>query len=129
MNTRFLIVDDEQSILFAMDEYFATLSYKVDCANDLATAKALLSAAEYPLIIADLRLGGSDNQDGLEVVACAHQQYPKTRIVLLTAHGSAALTAEAQTRGADVVLNKPTSLPTLARIVTELLGNTARTSA
>ncbi len=107
-----------------MDEYFGTLGYKVDCANDLATAKALLRAQEYPLIIADLRLGGSDNQDGLEVVACAHDHYPKTRIVLLTAHGSPALTAEAQTRGADVVLNNPMPLPTLARIVTELLGST-----
>jgi len=121
VNARFLIVDDEKSILFAMDEYFGTLGYKVDCANDLASAKALLRAAEYPLIIADLRLGGSDNQDGLEIVACAHKHYPKTRIVLLTAYGSPALTAEAQTRGADVVLNKPMSLPKLALIVTELL--------
>jgi len=74
-------------------------------------------------------LGGSDNQDGLEIVACAHKQYPKTRIVLLTAYGSPALTAEAQTRGADVVLNKPMPLPTLARVVTELLGSTVPPSS
>lgn len=123
MRTRFLIVDDEKYILYSMSEYFETLGYAVDCANGLATAKSLLRDGKYPLIIADLRLGGSDNRDGLEIVACAHQHYPKTRTVLLTAYGSPALTQEARMRGADVVLSKPMPLPMLARIVTNLLGS------
>lgn len=112
-----LIVDDEETVLFAMHDYFGTLGYEVDCATDLATAKALLHERAYPLVITDLRLGGCDNQEGLEVVTCARGRYPSAQIVLLTAYGSPALTADAQRLGADAVLNKPMPLPKLAQFV------------
>lgn len=117
MRGRILIVDDEQTVRFAMQDYFETLGYEVDCAADLATAKALLHETTYPLVITDLRLGGSDNQEGLKIIMCAHRRNPDTRIVLLTAYGSPALTAEARRLGADTVLNKPMSLPKLAQFV------------
>lgn len=123
MEARLLVVDDEESILFAMHDYFGSLGYKVECARNMATAKALLRDAEYALMIADLRLGGSDSQDGLKIVACMRERFPKTRIVLLTAYGSPAVAAEARTRGADIVLNKPVSLPKLARLMNDLLGS------
>lgn len=121
MRGRILIVDDEETILVAMHDYFLALGYEVDCATDLAAAKALLQETAYPVVITDLRLGGSDNQDGLEIVRCAHGRHSSARIVLLTAYGSPALTAEARRLGADTVLNKPMSLPKLAQFVTGLV--------
>lgn len=119
---RLLVVDDEKFILFALQDYFGVLGYTVDCASDLAGASTLLREVEYALIIADLRLGGSDNQDGLAILALAQQQRPDTRAVMLTAYGSATITTKALSRGAYVVVNKPISLPRLAEIVTQLLG-------
>jgi len=114
---RILIVDDEKTVLFSMRHYFNTLGYEVDCASDLATAKALLQETAYPVVFTDLRLGGSDNRDGLEIIRCTHGRYPNARIVLLTGYGSPALTAEARSLGADAVFSKPMPLLTLAQFV------------
>jgi ActR/RegA family two-component response regulator len=50
------------------------------------------------------------------------EQCPETRIIVLTAYGSADVEATAQTSGADAFLHKPKPLAEVARIVFELTG-------
>ncbi len=121
MKARLLVVDDEPSILFALSDYLGTLDYTVDCASDLTTAQTLLREETYSLIIADLRLGGIESEEGLVIVTCVKQHCPGTRIVLITAYGSPGLEVEALKRGADMVLNKPIALAKLAQIVSTLI--------
>jgi two-component system response regulator (stage 0 sporulation protein F) len=117
-----LIVDDEEAILFAMREYFTTLGYRVDCAQELEEAKRLLAQVQYALAILDLRLIGSHGTEGLELVEYARQRYPSTRVIILTAYGSPETKREALRRGADAFLHKRMSLPEVAQMVSELLG-------
>jgi two-component system, response regulator, stage 0 sporulation protein F len=117
-----LIVDDEEAILFAMREYFTTLGYRVDCAQELEEAKRLLAQVQYALAILDLRLIGSHGTEGLELVEYARQRYPSTRVIILTAYGSPETKREALRRGADAFLHKRRSLPEVAQVVSELLG-------
>jgi DNA-binding response OmpR family regulator len=117
-----LIVDDEEAILFAMREYFTTLGYHVDCAQELEEAKTLLAQVQYALAILDLRLTGSHGTEGLELVEYARQRYPSTQVIILTAYGSPETKLEALRRGADVFLHKRRSLPEVAQVVFELLG-------
>jgi DNA-binding NtrC family response regulator len=117
-----LIVDDEESILFAMREYFMSQGYRVDCARGLDDTEAFLSSNPYSAIIADLRLGGSRGTEGLEIVDRVRAGCPATRVIILTAYGLPGTEREARRRGADVFLHKPIPLPELARIVLELLG-------
>jgi DNA-binding response OmpR family regulator len=117
-----LIVDDEEAILFAMREYFTTLGYQVDCAQELEEVKTLLAQVQYALAILDLRLAGSHGTEGLELVEYARQRHPSTRVIILTAYGSPGTKREALRRGADVFLHKRRSLPEVARVVSELLG-------
>src|SRR5215212_2538352 len=84
---RMLIVDDEEAILFAMEEYFTTRGYQVSCARELEEAQALLSFAQYDVVIADLRLTGINGAEGLELLSFVRACSPRTKILLLTAYG------------------------------------------
>ncbi|MEA2600717.1 MAG: hypothetical protein QOF89_1709 [Acidobacteriota bacterium] len=121
MSARILVVDDEESILSAIREYFGPLGYEVDCARELEEAEALLAHVRYALLIADLRLTGSQSAEGLELVRFARERSPWTRIILLTGYGSVEVETEALGRGVDAFLQKPQPLAHLADIASELM--------
>ena len=116
-----LVVDDEESILFAMGEYFRLRGCEVDCAREAEEAEALLAHRHYSAVVADLRLTGSYGTEGLQLVSDVCRRSRGTRVVLLTAHGSREIEAEALRRGADALLHKPQPLAEVARVVFSLL--------
>lgn len=122
---RLLVVDDEESITFAMERYFRARGFEVDCARELEEAQALLARNQYAVVIADLRLSGIQGAEGLEIVSAIRERSPQTRTILLTAHGTRELEDEARQRGADVVLRKPKPLPELTQIVMGLVASGA----
>jgi DNA-binding response OmpR family regulator len=123
MTHRILILDDEEVIVFALREFFTAHGYSVDGARDLAEAQALFGTGErYALVIADLRLGGTQGTEGLEFVALARERRPAIRTILLTAYGSPEVEAEARRRGVDAFLHKPQPLIELAQTVRRLLS-------
>jgi DNA-binding response OmpR family regulator len=122
---RILIVDDQEAILFAMREYFAALSYLVDCAREPEEAYALLAENSYSLVVADLRLTGSCDVEGLEIVKAVREKSPSTRIIMLTAYGSLEIEDEAKRSGVDVFLHKPRPLPEVAALAVRLLERPA----
>ncbi len=123
---RLLIVDDGPSICFAMSEYFTMQGYRVDCAQKIEEAEGLLSSgACYSAVIADLRLTGIYNMEGLDVVGFAHERCPNMPIVVLTAYGAPDVETEARNRGAHAFLLKPKPLPDVARVVSGLVKNSS----
>lgn len=105
-----------------MREYFATQGYAVDCARETGEAEALLEKNRYDLAILDLRLSGSPEAEGLDVIESVRERSPQTRIILLTAYGSREIEAEAFRRGADAFLHKPKPLSEVAKIATGLMA-------
>jgi two-component system nitrogen regulation response regulator GlnG len=114
---RLLVVDDEQSIRFSMSEYFGLHGFTVDMAREVEEAERLIETTDYSVTILDLRLGTTRNADGLEIVKLVHEKSPKTRVVVLTAYGSAEMEDEARRCGADAFLRKPTPLSQVAQVV------------
>lgn len=124
MSKRLLIVDDEESIRFAVKRYFTRIGFEVDCARELEEAEALVAHTVYGVVIADLSLTDSGSTEGLEIIRFMRRSCPGARVILLTAHGSATVEKEAYKRGADAFLHKPKPLQELARIVDQLMeGN------
>ncbi|HEX7153374.1 MAG TPA: response regulator [Thermoanaerobaculia bacterium] len=117
---RMLVVDDEDVITFACRSYFTLTGFEVDTASRRDEAIELLSTRTYDVLIADVRLTGSEEAEGLEVVRFARGQSETMVIVVLTAYRASAVQADA--RGADVLLQKPKRLPEIAATVNELLG-------
>jgi DNA-binding NtrC family response regulator len=121
---RLLIVDDEQSICFSMNEYFTQLGFQVDTASEVEQAERYISTAPYEVIIQDLRLGAGSTE-GLEIIRFAHQHSPDTKIVVLTAYGTAEIEDEARRSGALAFLRKPQPLSQVAQVVRGLIESPA----
>ena len=117
-----LVVDDEESILFAMEQYFTAQGCTVDCARELEEAQALLTHIHYHLVLADLRLTGINGVEGLDLVSTVRERCPRTRIMVLTAHGSAEVEAEATRRGAHAFLHKSMPLSEVAKVAVRVVG-------
>lgn len=126
---RLLIVDDEESICFSMGEYFQHHGYHVDTARDIEEAEKLIDSTDYRVIIQDLRLGVNRNPDGLEIIKLVHRRHPDTRIIVLTAYGSAEMEDEARQCGADAFLRKPKPLSQVAQVVQGLLESPPKHAA
>ena len=123
---RMLIVDDEESICFSMSEYFGLQGYKVDTARELEEAEKLIEGGEYSVAILDLRLGVAHNADGLEIIKLLNDRHPETRVVVLTAYGSAEMEDEARRCGADAFLRKPKPLSQVAQVIQGLLESPSK---
>ena len=126
---RLLIVDDEESICFSMSEYFSLQGFRVDTASEVEEAEKLLGATSYKVVIQDLRLTMTHNHDGLQIIRLIRAQNPQTRIVVLTAYGSAEIEDEARRCGADAFLRKPKPLSQVAQVVQGLIESPPRQAA
>jgi len=126
---RLLVVDDEESICFSMSEYFSLQGYKVDTASELEEAEKLVGATNYKVVIQDLRLTMTNSHDGLDMIKLIRAHNPQTRIVVLTAYGSADIEDEARRCGADAFLRKPKPLSQVAQVVQGLIEAPPRQAA
>lgn len=131
MPHRILVVDDEEPVLFAMRDYFSACGYRVDCAQELEEALALIDNIRYSIVFLDLRLTGIGGVEGLEIVAYVRERCPWTRVVILTAGTTPEVEKEAHRRNVDAFLHKPKPLPQLERIAYGLLetGNDAQNAS
>jgi two-component system OmpR family response regulator len=122
---RLLVVDDEQSILFAVEKYFVKAGYLVDCARELEEAEALAAHNVYDFVIADLSLTEHGSSEGLEILRYIRRGSPSTRVILLTGDDSPLREREAFRRGCDAYLHKPKGLDEIARVFADLTGEGA----
>ena len=125
---RLLVVDDEESICFSMCEYFSLQGYRVDTASEVEEAEKLLAAADYKVVIQDLRLTMTNSHDGFDMIKLIREHKPQTRIIVLTAYGSAEVEEEARRCGADAFLRKPKPLSQVAQVVQGLLESPRRSA-
>ena len=126
---RLLVVDDEEAICFSMSEYFSLHGYKVDTASEIEDAEKLLGAASYKVVIQDLRLTMTSNQEGLDMIKMIREANPQTRIVVLTAYGSPEIEDEARRCGADAFLRKPKPLSQVAQVIQGLIESPPKRAA
>lgn len=118
-----LLVDDEEAILFALDDYLSSVGWRVATAASPEVVGELLAADEFAVAVVDLRLSPTDEVGaGLEVVRDIRARSPRTRIVLLTAYGSPEVAERARRLGADSLLAKPQPLAKLDEHLRSLLA-------
>jgi DNA-binding NtrC family response regulator len=109
-----------------MKEYFSHNGFIVDTAKEIEEAEQLLAKGTYKVLIQDLRMGPTQDADGLEIVRLTHEQHPETRIVVLTAYGTPEVENEAKALGADAFLRKPQPLSQVAQVVRGLIESPRR---
>lgn len=121
-----LLVDDEEAILFALQDYLSAAGWQVATAASAEGAEELLEGSRFAVAVVDLRLSPADDEHaGLAVARRIRQRSPATRIVLLTAYGSPSVEAEARRLGVDSLLAKPQPLAELERYLRALAEGAA----
>lgn len=116
---RLLFVDDEETILFAVQDYFEPQGYEVDAVTDADKAQDLLAQHRYAVVVIDLSLGPGKETLGLELVSRVRERHPKAAVVLFTAYSTPDVKREARRRGA-VVLEKPLPLFAIETAIEQL---------
>lgn len=112
---RLLLVDDDDAVLFGFREYLLGCGFVVDTASRREEAEALLAERSYDAVVSDLRLSGVRLVEGLDIVSAAQLANPRPFVVLISAYLTPQIEAEAISRGADRILNKPLSPVAIVR--------------
>jgi DNA-binding response OmpR family regulator len=115
---RILVVDDEKNIRLTLSQALETLGIPVQTAADGEEAMQKLQDSDFSLVLLDLKLPG---MDGLEVLRRIRESRPKTRVIMITAHGTIDYAVEAMKLGAVDFLRKPFSPAEIRRLVSRVL--------
>lgn len=84
---RILVVDDEEDLTWSISKSLEKNDKRLEvlCVNNGDSALAQLSACHVDLVITDVRMPG---RDGLALLRVIKRDFPKTRVILMTAHSS-----------------------------------------
>lgn len=99
-----LVVDDEPSIRFFLEETLKADGHDVTTVDNGVAALAAVAKADYDLMLLDLQM---PRMTGIEVLKVMAVQHPDTPIIILTAHATLDTSVEALRLGAHDYLFKP----------------------
>ena len=123
-----LIVDDEDGVLSVLKNSLRKLGdqFRVSTAAGGEAALDMLIQRTYNLVVTDYKMAG---MNGLELLEKVHSIRPETRVILMTAYGSAAVESEASRLQAWRYLAKPLEIEAFRQIVREAAGSAAADSS
>jgi DNA-binding NtrC family response regulator len=99
-----LVIDDEPSIADALRLILEDKGYAVVLAMNGSRGVEQTICHRIDLTITDLQL---PDMSGLDVLSAIRERDPHSPVIIITAHGSEEVNAEAARRGAFAVLSKP----------------------
>lgn len=101
---RILVVDDEESVRWALRKAMEGAGYRVDLAADGPAGLVAASDPGVELVLLDVRLPG---QDGLELLREVRKRRPDLPVIMMTAYGTLQVAVEAMKLGAYDYIGKP----------------------
>jgi two-component system OmpR family response regulator len=99
-----LIVDDELDICYLLSGILKQKNFRTGFVNSLSDAEIALKNDTPALIFLDNRL---PDGFGLDFIPFVKKNYPQLKIVMISAHDSAADRKRAYDGGADLFIGKP----------------------
>jgi len=103
---RILIVEDQATLAFFLAQSLMSEAedYEVLTARDAETAIAKMEEKPFDVVISDIVL---PQMDGVALLVQTRKQWPGTRVILMTAYGSAEMKKRASRMGAFAYIEKP----------------------
>jgi DNA-binding NtrC family response regulator len=117
---KILIVDDEPTILLTLSYALRSKDVEVITASRLEPAEEALKKHAFDLVIADIRMSGLLGEEGLELLTYIKRNWPGTKVIIMTAHGSEEVRQDAYERGATHYYQKPVDIRELMQKIEEL---------
>jgi DNA-binding response OmpR family regulator len=123
-SSHILVVDDDPSIRFFLQEALERDGYKVTVFDRGSTAIEQCEKQAFDLVLLDLKLG---DMDGMVVLRELKQRSPTTAIILLTAYATLETAVEALRQGASDYLFKPCKTLELRHSISQALQKRQQT--
>ena len=118
MGKKVLIADDDESILWVLQQMFKDKRIDTAEARDGKTALEMLNTQDFSVAIMDIRMPEKDGLDVLKEIRTAGLKIP---IIIMTAQGTMKNAIEAMKRGAFDYITKPFDIGELEIIVDRAL--------
>jgi two-component system nitrogen regulation response regulator GlnG len=115
---RILVVDDEESVRWALNKALERAAYRVTLAADGPGGQAAADEPDVDLVLLDVRLPG---RDGLEVLRRIRQRRPDLPVIMMTAYGTLQVAVEAMKQGAYDYIGKPFDMDEVLLVVERAL--------
>jgi CheY-like chemotaxis protein/anti-anti-sigma regulatory factor len=119
---RLLIIDDEEEIRTTLAEYFQSVGYAVETAQDSATALERLGGGAQ-VILSDIRMPG---ESGIQFLQQARKRNPDVGVFLITGYPTLETVIDAKQYGATAYFRKPLNLMEVDSRIRAYLGEDAR---
>jgi CheY-like chemotaxis protein len=117
-----LVVDDEKNIRLTMSQSLEPLEIPVQSAVNGEEALQKLRDGQFGLVFLDLKMPG---MDGIDVLRRIKDDWPKIRVIIITAHGTIEAAVEAMKLGAVDFIQKPFSPGEIRALATQVLEREA----
>src|SRR3970282_565472 len=111
---KILVVDDEESIRWALRKALEREGYRVVLSSDGAETLARATESGIDLVLMDIKMPGSD---GLETLTRIKEVRPDLPVIIMTAFGSLHAAVQAMKRGAGDDITKPFDFGELSILV------------
>jgi len=119
-----LVVDDEKTLRYAIQEGLAEEGYRVETVGDVASALEILGREEFHLALLDQKL---PDGSGLELLREIRARYPEMQVVMMTAYGKFENAVEATKAGCFDYIGKPFELDHMKLVIKNALSQTRLT--
>ncbi|MBW2058352.1 MAG: response regulator [Deltaproteobacteria bacterium] len=115
-----LIVDDEETLTWSMSKSLSRDrdKYTILIANTGREALEILEKNEVGLVITDIRL---PDINGLDLLTTIKNDYPDTKVIIMTAYGSSDIQKEANKRGSLYYIEKPFEIVDIRKLILDIL--------
>jgi len=104
MDTKVLLVDDEEGICEVLSISLADLGYKVFTAGNAMDALRIFKEIDPPIVITDIKMPG---MDGVELLREIKRLDPETEVIMISGHGDMNLAIKSLKYEATDFVTKP----------------------
>jgi two-component system, NtrC family, response regulator PilR len=122
LGLRVLVVDDERYIREILAELLTRQECAVVTASDGQEALGKLQAAEFDVMLSDVRM---PRLDGFELLKVVKQSYPRLAVVMMTGFNQDSNIKEAISLGAEGYLPKPFRIDEVQLVLRQACQNAA----
>src|SRR5512143_1848312 len=119
-----LVVDDERSLRFTLQESLSEEGYRVETASDGAEALTRVEGGDFQLVLLDQKL---PDTSGIDVLKKIKARRPEVQVVIMTAYGKFENAVEAARAGCYDYVGKPFELDHIKLVLQNALALTRAT--
>lgn len=120
MTYKILVVDDESATAFGLKVLLQSDQVEVLTAINALTARSILLSESIDVLLSDIRLSGTQDAEGLDLLAFARENSPETRVIMMTGYGDPSVQQRALHLGASYYYEKPVDLSLLTETLEKL---------